>query len=91
MAIDLPKIDLTLVQRWCQQRIPEHPQHQVRLEHEIRGHDVILVERRVPWDARGHCCVRRPATRSLSVGSSGGMTGLMMAALMADTAPLQGD
>jgi hypothetical protein len=32
-----------------------------------------------------------PATRSLSLGSSGGITGLMMAALMADTAPLQGD
>ncbi len=51
MAVNLPETDLTRVQRWCQQRIPEHAQHQVRLEHEIRGHDVILVERRVPWDA----------------------------------------
>jgi hypothetical protein len=51
VAIDLPETDLTRVQRWCQQRIPEHARHQVRLEHEVRGHDVILVERRVPWDA----------------------------------------
>ena len=50
MAIDLPDTDLTRVHRWCQQRIPEHAQHQVRLEHKICGHDVILVERRVPWD-----------------------------------------
>jgi hypothetical protein len=51
VAIDLPNIDLTRVHCWCQQRIPERAQHQVRLEHEIRGHDVILVERRVPWNA----------------------------------------
>jgi hypothetical protein len=51
VAIDLPETDLTRVQRWCQQRIPERAQHQVRLAHEVRGHDVILVERRVSWDA----------------------------------------
>jgi Protein of unknown function (DUF3024) len=51
VAIDLPETDLTRVRLWCQQRIPERAQHQVRLEHEVRGHDVILVERRVPWDA----------------------------------------
>jgi Protein of unknown function (DUF3024) len=51
MALDLPETDLARVRRWCQQRIPERAQHQVRLEHHIRGHDVILVERRVPWDA----------------------------------------
>ena len=51
MAIDLPETDLTRVQRWCQQWIPERAQHQVRLEHEVCGRDVILVERWAPWDA----------------------------------------
>jgi Protein of unknown function (DUF3024) len=51
VAIDLPDIDLSRVHRWCRQRILEHAQHQVRLEHEIRGRDVVLGERRVPWDA----------------------------------------
>jgi hypothetical protein len=55
-----------------QQRIPEDAQHQVRLEHEIRGHDVILVERRRPWDAPTHSSAGNgwpvPSRRHSAVG-----------------------
>jgi len=57
---------------------------------------MMAVVRRVINDGRGSdrrtidTTSGAPATRSLSLGSSGGTTGLMMAALMADTAPLQG-
>jgi hypothetical protein len=51
VALDLPETDSIRVQRGCQQRILERAQHQVRLEHQVCGHDVVVVERRVPWDA----------------------------------------
>lgn len=49
MAADLPETDLVRVRRWCEQRIPAHAQHQVRLEHQTHGHTVTIVERRAPW------------------------------------------
>lgn len=44
------RADLARVARWCQQRIPAHARHQVRLEHQTHGHTVTIVERRAPWD-----------------------------------------
>jgi hypothetical protein len=49
MAADLPETDLVRVRRWCEQRIPAHAHHQVRLEHQTHGHTVTIVERRAPW------------------------------------------
>lgn len=49
MAADLPETDLVRVGRWCEQRIPAHARHQVRLEYQIHGRTVTIVERRAPW------------------------------------------
>jgi hypothetical protein len=54
MAADLPETDLVRVRRWCEQRIPAHAHHQVRLEHQTHGHTVTIVERRAPWKP-GYC------------------------------------
>ncbi|MCW2913307.1 MAG: hypothetical protein JWN52_1375 [Actinomycetia bacterium] len=51
-AADLPETDLARVGRWCERRIPERARDQVRLEYEVRGTTLIIVERRVPWDAQ---------------------------------------
>lgn len=48
MAADLPETDLLRVRRWCEQRIPAHAHHQVRLEHQTHGHTVTIVEHRAP-------------------------------------------
>jgi hypothetical protein len=48
MVGGLPETDLVCVRRWCEQRIPAHAQHQVRLEHQTRGHTVTIVERKAP-------------------------------------------
>ncbi len=53
MAAGLPDIVVTRVRMWCLQRVPERARHQVRLEHEVRGRTVTVVERRVPWRAPG--------------------------------------
>jgi hypothetical protein len=49
----LPQEALELVERFCAQRAagiaPEPP----RLEYEVRGSSVTIVERRPPWDGRG--------------------------------------
>jgi len=50
MALALPDTDLARVGRWCGQRIPEHARQQVRLEHNIHGRTVTIIERRAPWD-----------------------------------------
>ncbi len=49
-VVDLPEADLVRVARWCAQKIPERARCQVRMEHEVRGRKVTIVERRAPWD-----------------------------------------
>lgn len=34
---------------YCEQRIPPHARDQIRMEYEIRGNSVTIVERRPPW------------------------------------------
>jgi len=40
------------LRQYCEKRVPDRVRHQVRLEFEIRGLNVTLVERRVPWRPR---------------------------------------
>jgi hypothetical protein len=48
-GVAVPEIHLRQIARWCQQRIPEHARHQVRVQHTTRGSSVTIVEARAPW------------------------------------------
>jgi hypothetical protein len=50
-AGSLPELDVARVQRWCEGRVPEHARDQVRVECEVNGSDVTIVECRAPWRA----------------------------------------
>ncbi len=45
----LPDLDVARVRRWCDQRVPEHALHQVRLECQVAARHLTIVERRAPW------------------------------------------
>jgi hypothetical protein len=45
----LPELDLTRIQRFVDARVPPHAALQVRLEVEVQGVAVTIVERRAPW------------------------------------------
>lgn len=45
----LPGIDVAAVRHFCEQRIPPHALHQVRLELVATRGSVTIVERRAPW------------------------------------------
>ena len=47
----LPELDMTRVQRWCAERVPDRARHQVRVECEIAPRHLTVVERRAPWRA----------------------------------------
>jgi hypothetical protein len=47
--IELPDLDLAKITRFCERRVPARVRDQVRLEVEVRGRAVTIVERRVPW------------------------------------------
>jgi hypothetical protein len=51
----LPELDVARIQRWCEQRVPEHARHQVRVECDISTSHLTIVECRPPWrqDADG--------------------------------------
>lgn len=40
------------VERFCTQRTPEGVRAQMRVEHEVRGATITIVERHSPWDER---------------------------------------
>lgn len=44
-----PKIDLARIRRFCRDRIPERARHLVRLEVEVTGRRITIIERRPPW------------------------------------------
>jgi hypothetical protein len=45
-----PPIDVAAIRSYCEQRVPPHALHQVRVE-AIDGNTVTIVERRAPWRA----------------------------------------
>lgn len=47
----LPELDLARIRRFIDARVPAHARQQVRLEVEVQGTAVTIVERRVPWRA----------------------------------------
>jgi hypothetical protein len=42
-------LDIAAVIAYCEQRVPPHALHQVRMEAVVDRHAVTLVERRAPW------------------------------------------
>jgi hypothetical protein len=44
-----PETDIARVRRYCEQRVPPHARHQVRLETIVRGSAITIIERRPPW------------------------------------------
>jgi hypothetical protein len=45
----LPALDLAAIRAYCEQRVPPHALHQVRVEAEVAARSVTIVERRAPW------------------------------------------
>ena len=44
-----PDADVTLVQRWCRGRVPEDVRDRLRVECEVSGRDITILECRPPW------------------------------------------
>jgi Protein of unknown function (DUF3024) len=44
-----PPLDIAAVTAYCEQRVPPHALHQVRMQAIVERHAVTLVERRAPW------------------------------------------
>lgn len=50
-----PEADLARIQRWCETQVPADMRHRIRIEHQVRGRTVTLLEVRPPaeGDATG--------------------------------------
>ena len=44
-----PPLDIAAVTAYCEQRVPPHALHQVRMQAIVERHALTLVERRAPW------------------------------------------
>jgi hypothetical protein len=49
--VSLPALDVAAVRASCDQRVPPHAIHQVRVEAIIDARAITIVERRAPWRA----------------------------------------
>ncbi len=47
--LELKRIDQT-VGEWCRKRSPAHLRDKVQLEYRVKGHEVVIFERRLKWD-----------------------------------------
>jgi len=45
----IPETDIARVKRYCDQRVPEHAKHQVRVEVDVDERSITIVEVRAPW------------------------------------------
>jgi hypothetical protein len=60
----LPEIDLAKIRRYAEGRVPAHARHQVRIELEVSGGSVTIVECRAPWTPEvGPEWIRHPIAR----------------------------
>ncbi len=44
-----PALDVAAIRAYCEQRVPPHAREDVRIEAELEGNAVTIVERRRPW------------------------------------------
>jgi Protein of unknown function (DUF3024) len=49
MVGTVPEISLARIERWCRERVPEQVRDRVRVECEVDGRDVTIVDARAPW------------------------------------------
>lgn len=61
----LPDTDMRRIRRFVEDRVPAHVRDRVRLELEVQGSAVTIVERRAPWTARMGPAWTRSAIASL--------------------------
>lgn len=60
----LPELDLARIQRYCNGRVPARLRDQIRIELEVRGRSVTILECRPPWTpAIGPEWTRMPVAR----------------------------
>lgn len=45
----LPELDLAMIRRYCEGRVPARLRDQIRIEIEVHGRAVVIVECRAPW------------------------------------------
>jgi Protein of unknown function (DUF3024) len=45
----MDELAVAKVKRFCDERVPPHALHQVRLEFGVRGNSITIFERRAPW------------------------------------------
>jgi hypothetical protein len=70
--IAVPEVDLARIRRYCEGRVPAHVRDQVRLEVDVRGTAVTIVECRAPWKPEfGPVWTRLPVARLRFVAASG--------------------
>ncbi|HCU91764.1 MAG TPA: transposase [Actinobacteria bacterium] len=63
-AQGLPELDVARVQRWCDQRVPDHARDKLRIECETELRHLTIVERRPPWrEGVGPKWTRSPVAR----------------------------
>jgi hypothetical protein len=46
----LPDVDVRRVKRWCDERVPEHVRHEIRVECDVDDRHLTIVEVRRPFD-----------------------------------------
>lgn len=56
----IPDGDLAQVQAFCASRTPPHLRDELRVEAEVKGTKVTILERRPPWDSRADEWSRSP-------------------------------
>jgi len=44
-----PPVDIAAIRSYCEQRVPPHALDQVRVEANVDGNTVTIIERRAPW------------------------------------------
>jgi hypothetical protein len=60
----LPELDLARIRHYCDGRVPTHLRDQVRIEVDVRGRSVTILECRPPWTpAIGPDWTRSPVAR----------------------------
>lgn len=60
----LPQLDLARIQRYCDGKIPPRLHEQIRIDMEVRGRSVTILECRPPWTpAIGPRWTRMPVAR----------------------------
>jgi hypothetical protein len=69
---ELPELDVARIRRYCEGRVPFHLRDRVRIELEVRGRSVTIVECRAPWTPEiGPQWTRLPIARLRHVKSRG--------------------